>query len=498
MRYCTVAIYHFHVDIVSRKTGRSSVAASAYRAGEKLHNEYDGITHDYSNRSSVGKSAYNSGEKVGKHDFTNKRGVVYSEIILPQNAPRKFQDRSTLWNAVEKSEKRCDAQTARDIDVALPIEFERYEQVEIMQEYIKENFVKHGMIADFAIHDKNDGNPHVHILLTTRNVDKYGFGKKNREWNNKKFLQSWRENWANICNDKLKEKGYSERIDHRTLKAQGIDREPTIHIGVTAEQMKRRGIDSDRVKENREIIAQNESKQLKNIAEYMHELKEGYIILDKEITTLQKETAEARREMQSLRITAERINERAETIQNLHSQVDKLKLERQNMGVFKDKRGIDTQIKQFEQSCEQAKNMFYREYKITYEQAETDIKRLDDRSRSFNNLQKKIGAKLTSLAYEKEVFRQEYQRLKLLAEISPDGQKISNRLSELEKESRLQNHSTQERIFRTQSERLLDIITERNFQEILQDMRPEQVENLIRQRQREIEQDRLITFQRGR
>ena len=195
------SVYFFTAAIVSRKTGRSSVAASAYRAGEKLHNEYDGITHDYSNRSSVGKSAYNSGEKLNEHDFTNKRGVVYSEIILPQNAPREFQDRSTLWNAVEKSEKRCDAQTARDIDVALPIEFERYEQVEIMQEYIKENFVKHGMIADFAIHDKNDGNPHVHILLTTRNVDKYGFGKKNREWNNKKHLQSWRENWANICND---------------------------------------------------------------------------------------------------------------------------------------------------------------------------------------------------------------------------------------------------------------------------------------------------------
>jgi len=81
--YFFMAIYHLHVGIISRKTGRSSVGASAYRAGEKLHNEYDGITHDYTNRNSISSAAYRSGEKLGEYDFTNKRGVVYSEIILP-------------------------------------------------------------------------------------------------------------------------------------------------------------------------------------------------------------------------------------------------------------------------------------------------------------------------------------------------------------------------------------------------------------------------------
>ncbi|MDR1563981.1 MAG: MobA/MobL family protein, partial [Oscillospiraceae bacterium] len=129
-----MAIYHFHVGVVSRKTGRSSVAASAYRAGEKLRNENDGVTHNYSGRSSVEAVAYRAGERLTDeqgttHDYTNKRGVVHTEIMLPDNAPSTFFDRGTLWNAVEKSEKRCDAQTARDIDIALPVEFSRSEQI---------------------------------------------------------------------------------------------------------------------------------------------------------------------------------------------------------------------------------------------------------------------------------------------------------------------------------------------------------------------------------
>jgi len=472
-----VAIYHFHVDIVSRKTGRSSVAASAYRAGEKLKNERDGITHDYSNRSSVGKAAYNSGGKLNENDFTNKRGVVYSEIILPENAPAEFQDRSTLWNAVEKSEKRCDAQTARDIDVALPIEFDRNEQIEIMREYIQDNFVRHGMIADFAIHDKGDGNPHAHILLTTRNVDKNGFGKKNRDWNAKEYLQKWRENWSEICNERLHAKGLDERIDHRTLKAQGIDREPTIHIGVTAEHMERRGIDTERAKENRAIIERNKAQMPENMAKYMHELKQGYVILDKEIAVLKQQAAEARREMQSLKITAERINERTETIRNLHRQVDKLKGERKEMGFFANKRLINSQIEQFEQACERAENAFNWEYKIKPDQSETEIKRLEDRAESYGNLHNKLQGKALSFAYEKDNFELEYQRQKLLAELRPDGQKIFEKLTELSGG----NH------WQSQSERILNIITERNFQEILNGIQPEQAEKLIQRRERERE-----------
>ena len=189
-----------------------------------MHNEYDGITHDY----------------------TRKSGVVHSEIVLPQNAPKEFQYRSTLWNAVEKSEKRKDSQTAREIDIALPIEFDLQEQTELVRDYIKENFVDKGMCADFAIHDKKDGNPHAHIMLTTREVSNNGFEGKNREWNKTEYLEQWREKWADICNERLQSKGVNERIDHRTLEAQGIDREPTIHIGITAKAMEKAGRDSDR------------------------------------------------------------------------------------------------------------------------------------------------------------------------------------------------------------------------------------------------------------
>ena len=147
-----MAIYHLHVGIISRKSGRSSVAAAAYRAGEKIRNEHDGTMHDYS----------------------RKTGVVYSEILLPKNAPPEFEDRAILWNTVEKSEKRCDARTAREVEIALPKDFDLQENIELVREYVKENFVSAGMCADFAIHNNGDSNPHAHILLTTRHVDGAG------------------------------------------------------------------------------------------------------------------------------------------------------------------------------------------------------------------------------------------------------------------------------------------------------------------------------------
>jgi len=190
-----MAIYHCSVKIIGRSSGRSSVAASAYRAGEKITNERDGITHDYSRKS----------------------GVAHSEIILPDHAPSEYKNRAILWNAVEKIERRCDSQTAREVEIALPIEFSLKENIEVMQNYITENFTSKGMCADFAIHD-NEGNPHAHILLTTREISPEGFGKKNRDWNNVKLLEEWRENWAKECNIRLEEKGL-QKIDHRSLEA---------------------------------------------------------------------------------------------------------------------------------------------------------------------------------------------------------------------------------------------------------------------------------------
>lgn len=258
-----MAIYHCTCKIISRGQGRSAVGAAAYRSGEKLYNEYDGIEHDY----------------------TKKGGVVYSEIMLCENAPKEYQDRQTLWNAVEQIEKSSKAQLAREYEVALPVELSREEQIKLVRDFAKENFIDNGMCVDFSIHDKEDGNPHAHIMLTTRPIeqdnswgvkqkkeyilDKNGqkqYDKKKQtykcktvkttNWDSKEFLQRSRESWAEKVNQELEKKSLPQRIDHRSLKEQGVDRVPTIHEG-GARKLEKRGIKTDRGKINREIKTAN-------------------------------------------------------------------------------------------------------------------------------------------------------------------------------------------------------------------------------------------------
>jgi hypothetical protein len=258
-----MAIYHCTCKIISRGQGRSAVGAAAYRSGEKLYNEYDGIEHDY----------------------TKKGGVVYSEIMLCENAPKEYQDRQTLWNAVEQIEKSSKAQLVREYEVALPVELSREEQIKLVRDFAKENFVDNGMCVDFSIHDKEDGNPHAHIMLTTRPIeqdnswgvkqkkeyilDKNGqkqYDKKKQtykcktvkttNWDSKGFLQRSRESWAEKVNQELEKKSLPQRIDHRSLKEQGVDRVPTIHEG-GARKLEKRGIKTDRGKINREIKTAN-------------------------------------------------------------------------------------------------------------------------------------------------------------------------------------------------------------------------------------------------
>ena len=488
-----MAIYHLHVSIVKRSSGRSSVAAAAYRAADKLRSEQDGMTHDYSPKTSaVNAAAYRSGESLQNersditHDYTRKQGVVHNEIMLPVNAPQQYQDRATLWNAVERAEKRKDAQTARDIDIALPIELDRQEQIELVREYVKDNFVDKGMCADFAIHDKGDGNPHAHILLTTREVSHAGLGKKNREWNSTGQLKEWRENWANSCNARLREHGKS--IDHRTLKAQGIDREPTIHIGVVAKNMERKGIEHPRAKENREIIA-------RNTARHMHKLKEEYITLDREVSSLQQQTAEARREAHSLRVKAEEIAERADHINAMGQRLDYLRTKRQGMGFFESKDTIDHQIQQHEHLHEQATTHFKRTYKVELEQAEQEVKRLEAATQSKNHLQDRLQEKATPLAEQREAFLLEYQWQRLYTELNPDREKIYDHLSKMEKEG---GQSARDNFARMRCERALDTISWHNFQEIVKQASPDKAQALIERYERQRELDRIRELERVR
>ena len=274
----------------------SAVAAAAYRSGEKITNEWDGMIHDY----------------------TRKRGIVHSEILLPPNAPPDFQDRGTLWNSVEQIEKACNSQLARELEVALPIELSREEQVRIVRAYCSSQFVSRGMCADFNIHDTGSGNPHAHILLTMRPMDERGKwlpkskkeyvldenGEKIRlpsgryktrkvdlvDWNSQENAEVWRKAWADLANEFLERNNRPERIDHRSYERQGIDQIPTVHIGVAASQMEKKGIATERGELNRSIKAAN--RLLRDIKAQIGKLKEWLLDVFKAKESLRTEPSQ--------------------------------------------------------------------------------------------------------------------------------------------------------------------------------------------------------------
>ena len=303
-----MAIYHLEAKVVSRGAGRSAVAASAYLSCSRLYNDYDGVQHDY----------------------TRKQGLVWQQVFLPEYAPQEWRDREKLWNAVEEVETAKDSRLAREFIVALPIELSREQQIELLQAFIREQFVSDGMCADAAIHDTDGHNPHAHILLTVRPLDKQGhwqyktekeylcmrngeecgftaaefksaqnegwekqypykvgkkkvymtpsaaeaqelvradkhpkstrYGRQNpisERWNSEEQLVEWRKAWADVTNLYLECAGRAERIDHRSNAARGLDEQPTIHEGVTARALERKGIIADRCEINRQIRADN-------------------------------------------------------------------------------------------------------------------------------------------------------------------------------------------------------------------------------------------------
>lgn len=284
-----MASFHSHTQVISRSGGRSSVAAAAYRSGQKLTNGRDGIVHDYS----------------------RKHGIVHCEIVLPEHAPARWLDRETLWNEVEAAEKQANAQLAREINYALPVELTRDEQIAHAREYAR-YFAEMGMVADIAVHDTGDGNPHVHMMLTMRPCNDGGFTAKSKssylvrnvqgeermadaeefkqlkeqgfekvytyrlgseyrkltptqaqswdgckrvgknpekekvamaawlDYRDETQLETWRGKLAEIQNRFLAEAGHSARVDHRSYEAQGIEKIPQIHEGPQVKSMERK------------------------------------------------------------------------------------------------------------------------------------------------------------------------------------------------------------------------------------------------------------------
>lgn len=209
-----------------------------------------------------------------EYNYTKRSVEIYCEIFAPELSPKWVNYRSKLWNQVERIEKRKDAQLAREINIALPNELFKDEQKELVREYIKDNFVIKGMIADVAFH-YNENNPHIHIMLTMRDITLNGFQKKNRSWNDKKNM----EIWALKTNGYLAKAKINERIDHRSYEKQGKNQLPQMHLGVKYYHMERKGITTKIGDLNREVKAFN-NKQLVELEEYK-KLKEGLVEANK-------------------------------------------------------------------------------------------------------------------------------------------------------------------------------------------------------------------------
>lgn len=258
--------FHFNISMISRGKSKSAVASAAYISCEKLTNEWDGITHDYH----------------------NKKGLLHSQIYLPENVPIELKDRATLWNSVELNEKAINAQLARNFIIALPKELSVEENKKLITDFIKENFVSKGMIVDLAIHNENDegnNNIHAHIMTTLRPINEKGeWQPKSRkeyildekgekiklksgnhktrkveltDWNDKGNAEKWRESFANICNQYLEKNNLEKRVDHRSFERQGIEEIPTIHLGASASALEKKGIETDKGNINREIKKHN-------------------------------------------------------------------------------------------------------------------------------------------------------------------------------------------------------------------------------------------------
>jgi Ti-type conjugative transfer relaxase TraA len=241
-----VAIYHFSAKVISRGSGSSALAAAAYRSASRL----------YDNRLDR------------HHDFSNKSGVVHSKVMLPDGAPDAWSDREQLWNDVEAAEKRMDAQLAREIEFAIPRELSKEDGIELARDFVRDEFVNRGMVADLNVHWDigADGlaKPHAHVMLTTRTVTEDGFGQKNRDWNRTDLLEKWRERWAEHANQRLAELDIDARIDHRSFEAQGIELEPQNKIGSAAARMEAEGIETERLEEHYEIARANGDKIIAN------------------------------------------------------------------------------------------------------------------------------------------------------------------------------------------------------------------------------------------
>lgn len=282
-------VISLHIDIISRRTGRSAIQMAAYCSRDKLYSDYTGKSYDYIDR----------------------QDLVYHEIILPDYAPDTFRNSEVLWNSVEKIEKSKNARLARTVIIALPKELSNSSHIQMVRQYAQEFFVQQGMCADISIHDKGDGNPHAHILLTTRSLDRdgkwmckqrknylldkngnrvrdsvtrqYKLGRsiKTTDWDEPERVEEWRKGWARVCQSWFERCGVSKEITHISYARQGLDREPTIHLGARVKTLEDRGLLTDRSKKNRDIKMRNHERARLIFREHMEKDRERGLECDR-------------------------------------------------------------------------------------------------------------------------------------------------------------------------------------------------------------------------
>lgn len=286
-----MAIYHLSAQYISHTSGRSAVAAAAYRSGEKLREseevgklhaeriprraarlekllgeieavraELEALPEGHKGRDRLHVKLQRLEKEQKNHtrglkrdtqlaaateivfDYRRKHGVSHTEIMTPEYAPAWVHDREKLWNAMELVEKRINSQPAREINIALPRELSPQENIRLARGFVQEQLVNRGMVADLCFHELHGSNPHLHIMQPTRQCDAQGFTDKNRDWDKKELLREWRKAWAQHCNQALQSSGSAARVDHRSYETLGIDRAPGVHIGVTGSAIMRRGL----------------------------------------------------------------------------------------------------------------------------------------------------------------------------------------------------------------------------------------------------------------
>ncbi len=268
-----MAIYHFSVKNISRSDGRSAVACSAYRSGEKLIDERQGKEQDY----------------------TKKIGVEFTKIYAPENTNHELLDRNQLWNKVEKIESRKNSQLAREFEIAFPHELNQQQREQMFNELCQDIVKRHSVVVDAAIHaphtanGSDERNYHAHIMFTTRSIDEHGnLGKKTREFNDngKQEVEFWRENFADLANKHLARAGYLTEVDHRSYADQNNGLQATVHEGSKITQLRRQGINTEISLKNDAIKAQNTQK----LAEIINGLEQEIIVTEKTIAKLRTES----------------------------------------------------------------------------------------------------------------------------------------------------------------------------------------------------------------